>query len=230
MAVNTAGARMLGYESASAAVAAISDSPRHLWLAPEDRERYVALMEEHGEVKYYPCQLKRADGSPIWISVTARRIAGPDGKTLFYQGFLEDLTEQKNLEAALKATIRELQLLSEMNNALAARHHRGRSAQEYCRVMVETGGYRMAWVGFAENGSGKRIGPVASLVTTMAILKRSIPAGTIRRAQRSNGRCIKSGQVEVTEEILNDPPHGSVARRCSQAWIQVVHRSSVSPH
>ena len=100
-----------------------------IWLVPEDREPFIAFLEEHGEVRYYPCQFKRADGSPLWVSITARRIAGPDGKTLFYQGFLEDLTEQKKLEAALKATIRELQLLSEMEQRAVARHHRGRSAQ-----------------------------------------------------------------------------------------------------
>jgi len=64
-------------------------TPPQAWLVPEDRERYAALIEEHGEVRYYPCQFKRADGSPIWVSVTARRIAGPDGKTLFYQALLK---------------------------------------------------------------------------------------------------------------------------------------------
>ncbi len=206
MAVNTAGARMLGYESAAEAVAAITDSPRDLWLAPEDRERYIALMEEQGEVRHYACQLKRGDGSPIWVSVTARRVAGPDGTTLCYQGFLEDLTEQKKLEGALKATIRELQLLSEMNNALLHATTEEGLLREYCRVMVETGGYRMAWVGFADNGPGKHIIPVASYGPNKGYLESvDICWDNSASANGPTGRCVKSGKVEVEEEILNDP-------------------------
>jgi PAS domain S-box-containing protein len=206
MAVNTAGARMLGYESSAEAVAAITDSPRQAWLVPEDRERYAALIEEHGEVRYYPCQFKRADGSPIWVSVTARRIAGPDGKTLFYQGFIEDLTERKKLEAALKATIRELQLLSEMNNALLHAATEEGLLREYCRVMVETGGYRMAWVGFAEDGPGKHVVPVASFGDSDGYLESiDICWDDSPRGKGPTGRCIKSGKVEVADEILNDP-------------------------
>ena len=49
-----------------------------------------------------------------------------------------------------------------MNNALLHATTEEGLLREYCRVMVETGGYRMAWVGFADNGPGKRIVPVAS--------------------------------------------------------------------
>jgi len=64
-----------------------------------------------------------------------------------------------------------------MNNALLHAATEEGLLREYCRVMVETGGYRMAWVGFAEDGPGKHVVPVASFATVMAILNRSISAG-----------------------------------------------------
>jgi PAS domain S-box-containing protein len=206
IALNPAGARMLGYESAAEAVAAISDASHHLWMVPEDRERYIALMEEQGGVKNYACQFKRADGSPIWVSVTARRIVDQDGKTLCYQGFNEDLTEQKKLEAALKATIRELQLLSEMNSALLHAKTEEGLLRDYCRVMVETGGYLMAWVGFAEDGPDKRVVPVASFgeaqdyVESIDIRWNDTPLGG-----GPTGRSIRTGKVQVAEDILDNP-------------------------
>ena len=33
--------------------------------------------------------------------------------------------------------------------------------QNICRIVVEVGGYRMAWVGFAENDEKKTVLPVA---------------------------------------------------------------------
>ena len=206
LAVNSAGARMLGFASSEEAVTAITDIARHSWLVPEHRDRYIALMEEHGEVNKYPCQFKRADGSPLWVSVTSRRITDADGNTICFQGFIEDLSEEKKLEAALKATIRELQLLSEMNNALLHAETEEGLLRDYCRVMVETGGYRMAWVGFAENGAGKHIVPVASFGRNEDYLETiDIRWDDSTRGNGPTGRCIKSGKIEVSEEILNDP-------------------------
>ena len=34
--------------------------------------------------------------------------------------------------------------------------------QDVCRLMVEMGGYRMAWFGLAEEGPGRPVRPVAS--------------------------------------------------------------------
>ena len=87
LAINVAGARMLGFATAEEAIAGITDTARHTWLVPEHRDHYVALMEEHGEVNKYPCQFKRADGTPLWVSVTSRRISNAEGNTVCYQGF-----------------------------------------------------------------------------------------------------------------------------------------------
>ena len=206
IALNPAGARMLGYESTAEAVAAISDASHHLWTQSEDRERYIALMEEQGGVKNYPCQFKRADGSPIWVSVTARRIVDQDGKTLCYQGFNEDLTDQKKLEAALKATIRELQLLSEMNSALLHAKTEEGLLRDYCRVMVETGGYRMAWVGFAEEGPNKCVVPVASFGEALDYVDSiDIRWNDSALGGGPTGKSIRTGRVQVAEDILTDP-------------------------
>ena len=42
------------------------------------------------------------DGRVIWVRDTARAIRGPDGRTLSYEGSLEDITESKRIELALR--------------------------------------------------------------------------------------------------------------------------------
>ena len=98
-AANAALARMLGYSSSEEVVARIVDSARQVWLHPEERQKYSQLLEEQGEVRGFECQFKRKDGSPIWVSVNGRRVSGPDGKTLWYEGFIEDIDERKRAEA-----------------------------------------------------------------------------------------------------------------------------------
>ena len=80
-----------------------------LLVDPHDREVAFEMVEKTGAIDHHQCRMKRRDGTLIWIAVSARKITGPDGKTLYYQGFMEDITEQKLLELGLSEKVRELQ-------------------------------------------------------------------------------------------------------------------------
>jgi len=206
LALNPAGARMLGYETAEEGMAAISDSARDVWLDGVERAQYARLLEETGAVRDFQCQFKRRDGTPIWISMTAKRITGPDGKTLCYQGFFEDITEEKRLAVALGSNLREVKLLSEINSArLNAKTERD-LLQEYCRIVVEVGGYRMAWVGFAEESEDKRIVPAAHYGHEEGYMQLvNLTWADTERGKGPTGKSIRTGKMYVAEDILADP-------------------------
>jgi len=46
--------------------------------------------------------LKRKDGQGIWVCVNSRTVRDEQGKTLFYEGTIEDITERKLAEDALR--------------------------------------------------------------------------------------------------------------------------------
>jgi PAS domain S-box-containing protein len=102
LAVNPSFAEILGYESPEEVVHSVTDSAHHLWLNPEERARFMALLTHRGTIRGYECQFRRKDGSAIWVSLNCRKIDSADGKTLCYGGFLEDLTERKRMEEALR--------------------------------------------------------------------------------------------------------------------------------
>ena len=102
LAVNPALARMLGYDSPEEVTSTIKDSGHQVWVDPNDRLRYVRLLEEQGIARGYECQYKRKDGTKFWVSLNTRRVTGPNGQTLFYTGFIEDITERKRTEEAIR--------------------------------------------------------------------------------------------------------------------------------
>ncbi|MBN1548178.1 MAG: PAS domain S-box protein, partial [Syntrophaceae bacterium] len=57
----------------------------------------------------FECELLRRDGAKIWASISSRRVRGPDGKTLYYSGFVDDITERKQAEEASRESDRILQ-------------------------------------------------------------------------------------------------------------------------
>jgi PAS domain S-box-containing protein len=204
--LNPAGARMLGYASSKESVATVSDSANDAWLNLGDRARYSQLLEEQGEIDGFSCQLKRTDGTPIWVSLTARRVCGQDGQTLYYQGFMEDITERKAMEVDRVAKIRELHVLSEMNEALLCAKTEEELMKEYCRITVEAAGYRMAWVGFAEEGPEKRILPVAQYGHDDGYLKLlNVTWADTEQGRGPVGQCIRTGQIVVVKDFEADP-------------------------
>ena len=102
LAANPALAKMLGYDSAQEVLSTITDSAHQVWLDPNERSRFLQLLEQHEVVRGYECQLKRKDGTAIWVSLNSRKVCGKDGRALYTEGFIEDITERKRAEDALR--------------------------------------------------------------------------------------------------------------------------------
>lgn len=206
LAVNPAGAKMFGYASPEQAVAAGGDLASVLWLHPQERAHYIRLLEERGEIRDFQCEFKCLDGSTVWVSLSARRVRGKDGQTAHYQGFFENISEKKRLEQAFKDNLREIQLLSEMNNALLHATSEKELLRQYCRILVEVGGYRMAWVGFADNGPEKRMIPVAHYGHDLDLLQTiTVTWDESVYGNGATGQAVKSGKIVMVEDFANDP-------------------------
>lgn len=98
---------------------------------------------------------------------------GPrEGALLIQQGYIGTLAittlvlaavfaERKSLEDRLRLRNRLYRTLSAVDQAIAHAEERGALLREACRLLVEVGGFRMAWVGFKDEASG-RLRPEAS--------------------------------------------------------------------
>ncbi|HOJ72281.1 MAG TPA: PAS domain S-box protein, partial [Syntrophorhabdaceae bacterium] len=100
--VNPAMARIHGFSSPEEMVKGITNIGQQLYVNPEDRERYRAILEEKGEVKGFEARVYKKDGSIIWTSTNAKVIRDETGKIINFIGFVEDITERKNTEMMLK--------------------------------------------------------------------------------------------------------------------------------
>jgi len=80
-----------------------------LHLDPEDRRRWQTTMAREGVVRNYEVRLRRRDGSPIWILSSDRAVRDAEGKVLYYEGSLRDITARKEAEEALRQALAELE-------------------------------------------------------------------------------------------------------------------------
>ena len=99
---NPALAKMLGYDCPAEVMSLITDLGNQAWVDPNQRLDYIRRLDESGFILNYECELYRKDKTRIWASLNARRVVGAAGGTLYYSGFIEDITERKKVEDALK--------------------------------------------------------------------------------------------------------------------------------
>jgi len=101
--VNPALARMYGYASCAELLENVRDISRSIYVDPGARDEFKRLMAENGEVRGLEYQVRRKDGSLIWISEHARAVRGEGGQTLYYEGFIQDITRRKQSDKDLRA-------------------------------------------------------------------------------------------------------------------------------
>jgi PAS domain S-box-containing protein len=101
LSVNPAFARIFGYASPEEMIAAVTDISTQYYINPEDRRRYVKILEEQGTINGFEFRAQRKDGSEIWISNNTWASFDKNGRVLRYEGIVEDITEKKNLAVQL---------------------------------------------------------------------------------------------------------------------------------
>jgi PAS domain S-box-containing protein len=74
-------------------------------------------------------------------------------------GLLRDITERRNSEQAMKRLNRALKTLSSGNEALVRATSEHELLEKMCRVVVNIGGYQLAWIGFSQHD--QNLTPVA---------------------------------------------------------------------
>ncbi|MFC1834183.1 ATP-binding protein [Thermodesulfobacteriota bacterium] len=112
LSVNSAMARMLGYDSPEELMIKVTDIKRQLYVNPEHRDNFITLLEEEEQITAFEAEYFRKDGGKMWASTNARRVRGEDGELRYLEGTFQDITLRKKAEgerAALEAQLRQSQ-------------------------------------------------------------------------------------------------------------------------
>ncbi len=116
LSANPSLARILGFNFTEELMDHFLDIGKQHYLNSEDRETFRQTMEAKGEISDFEVQLQKRDGSPIWASIKARAVRDEKGGIHHFEGLLEDITQRKHAEKALrKSEERYRTILNEMS-------------------------------------------------------------------------------------------------------------------
>ncbi|MBD2071653.1 AAA-like domain-containing protein [Leptolyngbya sp. FACHB-671] len=146
--VNPAMARMYGYASPHEMIASVTNIEQQMYVDPVGREAFRQYMSDTGEVKNMVYQSYRKDGSIIWVEENARAVRNEDGHLLYYEGIIEDITDQKRQKEILEEKVVErtqelsetLQILKATQAELMIENALLRSAEDAVTYDYQVGG------------------------------------------------------------------------------------------
>jgi diguanylate cyclase (GGDEF)-like protein/PAS domain S-box-containing protein len=100
---NQAFARLNGYPSEAAMNAALRGTVCNPYIDPKRRDVFAALMHEQGQVTNFESEMRRmATGERMWVREHAHVVLDAQGKLLYFEGTLEDITQERMAKAALR--------------------------------------------------------------------------------------------------------------------------------
>ena len=179
--------------------------PPHLRAA---HERGLARHLAGGEARMLGRRLEveamRADGAvfPVELSITTTR----GGAATLFVAFMRDITERKAAEQRIRRLNRVYAVLSGINSAIVRTRSREELFHDACRIAVDEGGFRMAWIGLVDR-EAMLVQPVASAgavgdffeVAPLAVLENR-PGG-----HGLAGRAVRELRPMVSNDVQADP-------------------------
>ncbi|MGW8209098.1 MAG: PAS domain-containing protein, partial [Syntrophobacteria bacterium] len=176
---------------------------------PEDRDTVCRHMEdslESDKVLHVDFRIITRSGEERWISHICQPVYGKDERYLGRRASNRDITRRKQLEEELRRANRSLKMLSACNHALIHAENEASLLNSVCQIIVEEGGYKLAWVGFKEKDKKKTVRPVAQAGYEEGYLESlHITWANRERGRGPTGRAIRSGEPSIAKDILNDP-------------------------
>mgnify|MGYP005848467253 CR=1 FL=1 len=102
LSANPALAKIFGYKSPEELIASLTNIDRQLYVDPNRRAEFFALMQANDRVLNFESQVYRKNGSIIWVSENTHVVRDAKGELLYYEGNIADVTQRKVWEEALR--------------------------------------------------------------------------------------------------------------------------------
>ena len=176
---------------------------------PESAARLDAAVKKNtatGEPYELDLEIANPQSGARWITARSETKRDETGKIIGLRGTAQDITDRKLVEIELERKNRILRMLSDTNQTLIHTADEMTLLNKICQIAIDLGGYKLAWIGFAENNKEKDIRPVAHVGFESGYLEAlKLTWADTERGRGPSGVAIRTGKPSVARNIATDP-------------------------
>lgn len=193
-------------------------------IHPDDKDRILHGIHEviDGDGEHWTGEYRflRGDGSYAYILDRGFVIRNAEGESIRMVGGMTDLTSRRETELETARLNRALRMRSACNELLIRASDETELLNGICRLIVDIGGYRTAWVGYASDDKSKSITFLAhagaeEIGNYLSESKASWSEDEVI-GRGPAGRTIRSGEPTIIADLSRDasmkPWHKSIQR------------------
>ena len=189
-------------------------------VSPTSRSAMVELLRrginERRGWRDLVLHLRHARGGIRWLDNNAMPLVDETGAVTGYRGVARDITQRRMQQDRIARLSRIQAVLSGINSTIVRVRDRRELFRESCRIAVQQGGFRMAWIGLVQPGA-LRASPLVWEGMDQGYLEEVGGAlGGAEEDPGSVGKAIRYKKMVVANDIETDPhtvfKHAALAR------------------
>jgi len=179
-------------------------------MPPEEARRvgetFRQLIEKRAPLVALENTNLHKDDHLITLETSGLPFFDENGELAGYRGIDRDITERKQHDTEMRKANRALSLLSQCNTLLVYATNEQEILLDICKLAVETGGYLMAWVGFAEHDENRTVRPVAESGYEEGYLDNvNISWADTEYGRGPTGTAIRTARTIINQDIHTNP-------------------------
>jgi PAS domain S-box-containing protein len=177
-------------------------------IDPDDREMVwdcVRTAVERGQPFTLTYRIITASGNRRWVWEQGRAVRSASGEVVAIEGFITDITERRSVEERLRRANRLYAVLTRINEAIVRIRHPASLLDEACRIAVEEGRFRLAWIGLRDPSRAGSLEVAACFGDPCGLLDEMRVDGEIVAPVEGHlGRALASGARQIVRRLELD--------------------------
>jgi PAS domain S-box-containing protein len=239
---NPAMAHILGYETPEQLLANIINLDE-LYIDANRRAAFRRLLQKNQFVSGFESQVRRRDGSLIWISENTGPFYDASGQLLGYESLVQDITERKLAEEKLRITNQQLQELTDRLQeelTLAQKIQQsllptGRPSWSGLDIIChsvparEVGGDFYAYHAFKDDGTGRRFAVAVGDVSGKGMPAALLMAASLSALQSIIAQAYTPSDLLTELNLALKPYTKTTLQNCALCYAEITPPTSEQP-
>jgi diguanylate cyclase (GGDEF)-like protein/PAS domain S-box-containing protein len=179
------------------------------FMLPATRQTVEEILRrnprEKGAWRDMVFEYRHVDGGIRWLDTNAIPLLDAAGAVTGYRGVSRDVTQRRLQEQRIARLSRIQAVLSGINSTIVRVRERGELFRESCRIAVQQGGFRMAWIGVVERGIMQALSVVWEGVNEGFLEQMRLALAPVADEPGAVGYAIRHKRIVVSNDLANDP-------------------------